>query len=196
MAKNYLGTIARSWSLRTDAERSAWATWATNNPVTDKLGQKQVLSGNAAYMKLNGRLLLCDLAAIVLPPIAYAPPALTTATITADIGSVPFTVAFTATPLAAGNRLWVRAAVTQDASQGYVKNKLKFMGVSGAAQISPSNDPLLPAVYNRNWDDALAFRFGSLIVGQLVTMYISVFSGTTGLLSTPLVATATVVNTP
>lgn len=194
-AKNALGTISRAWSLLTDDERVAWATWAANNPVTDKLGQKQVLSANAAYMRINGRLMAAECTELDLPPVSYAPPALETATLVADVGAGGVSLAFTGTPLAAGHRIWLRAAVSDGSSQGYVKNKLRFLGVSAAALASPMLSITLPTMGAGTLMAALEARFGTLAGGQLVTVYASVFDDGTGLLSTPIVAGALVTST-
>lgn len=194
-AKGRLGTISRAWSARTDAERAAWYTWASNNPVTDKMGQKQALAGNAAYMMINGRLFAAGAPLLTVPPVGYAPPGLAELTLVADIGAGAVSVAFTGTPLAAGCRIWVQAAVTDGGSQSYVKNKLRFIGVSEDALASPLLEIVSPEDYAGALADVLQARFGTMAVGQLLTLYLSVIDGDTGLVSTPLTVSGLVTST-
>ena len=186
-AKSRLGDLSRAWSALSVAKRAAWSNWAANNPVTDKLGAKQVVAGNAAYVMLNGRLVAAGLSAIDVPPVGFAPPALDTVALTADIGAGDFEVVFTATPLGTNDRIWVQAAVTGGDSQVYVKNKLRLIGVSAAALASPLDELTLPGVTLDTLAARLAARFGTLAIGQLITLYLSVLDGTTGLLSTPMI---------
>lgn len=194
-AKGRLGTISRVWGTLTDSERAAWYTWSANNPVTDKMGQKQVLAGNAAYMMLNGRLSSAGQATINLPPVDYAPPGLAGVSLTADIGASGISVVFVDTPLEAGHRIWVQAALTDGGSQAYVKNKLRFLGVSAAALASPLMSIAAPADYSGTLADMLQERFGTMAVGQLLTLYLSVLDQATGLLSTPAVVSELVIST-
>jgi hypothetical protein len=195
-AKSRLGAMSRLWSERTDAERNAWNNWAANNPVTDKMGQKQVLAGNAAYMMLNGRLAAAGQTLLLTPPIGFSPPALEVVTITPDIGSVPMAVQFTATPLAANHRIWCRGAVTAGESQAYVVNKLRFLGVSAAALATDFVAIAKPDLSAGILATVLANRFGTLAAGLSLTLYLSVFDDTTGLISTPQIVQALLVNTP
>lgn len=195
-AKSRMGAVSRQWSAQTDATRAAWATWAANNPVMDKLGQRQVLAGNAAYTMLNDRLMAAGLTGIVTPPVAYAPPALTVVTMTPDIGTTPMAVQFEATPLAANHRLWVRAAVTDGDTQMYVVNKLRFIGVSAAALGTDLLAIVKPDLYAMALKAAVTKRFGTLTVGQFLSFYISVFDDATGLISTPMIVQGKLVSTP
>jgi hypothetical protein len=195
-AKSILGAVSRAWGALTDDERNAWATWAANNPVTDRMGAKQVLAGNAAYMMLNGRLLAAGLTAVDLPPIGYAPPGLDIVTITPDIGSVPMAVQHVPATLDTNDRIWVQAAVTEGESQMYVKSKLRFLGVSSAALAADLVAIAKPDLKAAILATALANKFGTLAAGQFLTLYLSVFDGVTGLLSTPRIVQALLVDTP
>lgn len=195
-AKSRLGAISRQWSGLSTPVRNAWSTWAANNPVTDKMGQKQVLAGNAAYMMLNGRLAAAGLLEITTPPVAYAPQALTVVTMTPDIGSVPMAVQFTGTPLLANQRIWCNAAITDGDTQLYVMNKLRFIGVSAAALATDFVAIEKPDLYAHILREALTARFGTLAVGQWLTFYLRVFDDATGLYSNPMVTSGKLISTP
>lgn len=180
-AKGRLATVSRAWSALSDAQRAAWVAWAQNNPVIDVLGHSQILSGHAAYVMLNARLNLSGDAAISLPPIGRAPDALATLAVAAAAGAGTVGLTYTATPLGAGQKLWVSGCVVSSAGITYVKNLLREFTISAAAQASP----LAAGV-------AFVARFGTMTAGQKVTIYASVFDSATGLISAPLRADATV----
>src|SRR3990172_7670510 len=68
-AKNLFSTASAAWRALTSPQRLAWETWGQTNPVTDSLGQKQVLTGQQAYVQINGRLLTDGAAQVSVPPI-------------------------------------------------------------------------------------------------------------------------------
>lgn len=168
-----LGNLSTAWGGLTAGQRLAWQEWANQNPIVDALGQSQILAGNAAYIQLNARLLRAGLTTSATPPIVVSPDALTTLTMTGDIGLGAFELVFTPTPLV-DDRLWLTAAVTNSAAITYVRNRLRFVGTSATSQASPFDPQSL-----------IEARFGTLIVGVTVHVYASVFDTTTGLLSTP-----------
>lgn len=180
----WLSQLSMAWKSIAEATRLQWTNWASQNPITDTLGMQQILDGHQAYVQLNSRILKAGATIITAPPIGAAPAALTTMTCTYDIGAGTFGVAYTATPLAAGHRLWVMSAVTDSAAINYVANRRKLTSVTAAAQASPFDDQA-----------NIEARFGTLIVGQIVHRAVFVFNGLTGLLSAPLIASGTVVTT-
>lgn len=184
-AKARLSTISQGFQSLTSAQKSAWSTWAETNPVVDVFGEKQVLSGAAAYIGINTRLNLLSVAPISVPPLVTAPIALKTLSLTGDIGAGNFGAVFTTSPLAASTVLWIKACVLDSPGISYVQNLLKLVDFSGAAQASPYD-----------FQTALESRFGTLQVGQVVVAEIAVASTVTGLLSQPLRAQVVVSSTP
>lgn len=183
-AKARLGNVSAQWQALTDAQRLQWVSWAQDHPVLNRLGQAVVLTGHAAYVQLNARISQAGDTIISVPPIAAAPASLATITLTADIGAGTITIAFTATPLAAGVRLWVRGAVVSSAGINYTRNLEKVFTITAAAQASPYD-----------YQSDIEARFGTLQVGQKVIVFASPFDGATGLLGSPLRAEAVVVST-
>lgn len=99
--RNLLALKAAAWRSLSDGERDAWATWAGDNPILDRVGNSIVLSGAQAYNKINiNRTNAADAAAQTTPP--------STAEFTADIVdtsdnlSIEIAAAFFRIPLAAG----------------------------------------------------------------------------------------------
>ena len=179
-----LSAQSQGWSARTDAERAAWANYATQNPVVNALGHSILMSGHQAYVQINARLDLLDQATLNVPPIASAPLALDSFVQAGDIGLGNVDATFTATPLAAGVVLWIEAAVVNSAGITFVKNLFRFVGSSPAAQASPfDNQTLIEA------------KFGTLIVGQRLFVKLSTFDVATGLKSVALEDSVTITTT-
>ncbi len=170
-----LASQSQSWADLTDAQRAAWENWASQNPVIDVLGASILLSGHQAFVQLNSRLDLDDQTVLLVPPIINAPLALDTVLQDGDIGVGDVDLAFTATPLDANIKLWMQAAVINSPGITYIRNRLRFIGTSAAAEVSPfDNKTLIQTV------------FGALIVDQTLHVRVSTFDTTTGLLSVGL----------
>ena len=183
-AKSRLAAISQAWAALTDAQRLSWTNWAAANPFTDTLGDSQTLDGHQAYVQINGRLAAAGLAQITAPPLAGAPPALTALSATFDIGAGTTVLTTAVTPLAANHRLWIQCAKTSRTSINYIVNLLKFAGVSAAAQAT-----------GFDYQAIVEARIGALSAGQKLFLYVSVFDGTTGLLSPPMRVEGTIVTT-
>jgi len=176
-----LSACSSAWKALDDASKVAWAAWAQTNPINDRLGMQQVLAPNVAYIGLNSRIIQAGGAAIDVPPVTDAPQPLLTLSLDADIGAGDVQVTYTVATLGATEKLWVQAAVTESPAITYVQNRLKLVVIGAAATASP-----LVIL------DEIEVRFGSLQVGQLVTVQCSVLDGASGLLSVPLRASAVV----
>jgi len=183
-AKSRLSTVSAAWSVLTDAQRTAWQTWAANNPMTDRLGDRQVLTGHAAYVQINGRLTAAGQTNLAVPPIGDGPVGITSASLVADIGPGGFVLTFAATPLGATEALELRACVVPDDSIVYVKNYMRQVVYSAAAQAT-------------GWDfeTELTARFGTLQVDQWVHCLLSVLDFSTGLRSQPFSCKVAVIDT-
>lgn len=173
-AKARLAECSMAWAGLTDAQRQAWRSWAQANPVTDSLGEKQELTGHAAYVSLNARLLNAGVTKISTPPVSAAPAALTTFTATFDIGSGTTVLTTAPTPLGANNSLWLVGCQVSNPGINYVTNMNRLIVVS-AANLATGYD----------WQAAFESRIGALVVGQKVVLFGSILDRTTGLLSAP-----------
>lgn len=183
-AKSRLAAISQAWAALTDGQRASWTNWAAANPFTDVLGDSQTLDGHQAYVKINGRLAAAGLTQITVPPLGAAPPSLTALSATFDIGAGTTVLTTAVTPLAANHRLWIQCAKTSRTSINYIVNLLKFAGVTAAAQAT-----------GYDYQTIVEARIGALAAGQKLFLYVSVFDGTTGLLSPPLRVEGTIVST-
>ena len=182
--RSILAACSSAWKALTTAQKVAWQAWAQTNPIIDRLGAQQVLAGNAAYIALSHRIMQTGGAAATDPPVTDVPPPLLTLVGEFDIGPGDFDLTFTGTPLAAGHRLYVQAAVTESPAVNYTKNLLKLIVISAAAEAGPLDI-----------QTELTARFGTLQVGQTVHAQCSVLDGVSGLLSTPIRTSGLIVDT-
>lgn len=180
-AKNRLAVHSAAWASLSDPDQMAWKLWATQNPVTNRLGDQITLSGHGAYVQLNITIALAGGTPIDIPPVVAPPTALLTLATVVDI-STGLDISYTATPLAATEVLFVEAAISDNPGVSYVDNLFKLIGVSPAAQASPILTETM-----------LELRFGTVQPGQRVFYRCSVVSDATGLRSQPLSVSGTLV---
>ena len=179
--RNNLTACARAWGALAAEKQAAWNTWAQSHPITDRLGQKQVLFGAGAYTQLNSRILRATDTAITVPPTAAAPLPLLTLSAVATFAAQDCVLTFTPATLGATERLWVQAAVQVSPGANYFKNLLKLVLVD-----------ILESVTAKDVGPEIIDRFGSLAIGQRIVLLISRYESTSGLLSGPTLATCTV----
>jgi len=183
-AKARLAAVSQSWGALTAGQRLAWKLYGMENPSVNRLGHTITLTGHQIHNGINARLLLAGNAVITAPTLLATPPPLLTFSITGDIGAGTTECAFTATPVAALDQVWLTGTVQNSSSIVNVENQSRFIAASAVNQATAWDyQALIEAV------------FGSLVVGQHVTLFASVFGSTSGLLSAPLRAAVDVTTT-
>lgn len=170
VVRAWLGDLAQSWRDLTDAQRAGWSTLGLSYSRTDALGQTYNLDGQQAYISVNMTNLDAGAAVVSDAPGMIAPTGLLTVTITSTGGTLA--AAYTATPLAAGTKLFTYASPQRSAGRQY-ESDLRLIAVSAAAAASPAN---ILAAYTA--------RFGAPVVGQRIHFSFQVYEG--GFLSAPL----------
>jgi hypothetical protein len=173
--------ISGLWKGLTDAQRLSFSAWAQNNPVTDVLGQSQILTGHQAHQWLNINAWRMKSAVIASPPITKAPAPLTTLSIVATAGPGSVTMTFAPSPFADPIFMQCWAAVTNSPGINFVKNALRLIWWKNAADASPAD--IGPAI---------EARLGTLSAGMKVHLSVAIGSATTGLISAPLFVSAEV----
>jgi hypothetical protein len=165
-----LGTNAAGWRSLTALQRAGWTSLGGQISRNDSLGQAYTMTGFMAYCSVNNNNLAAGNAIVSDAPALVTPPDLLTATIT--LTNAALSVAYTATPLAAGNRLFTYVSPQRSAGRAFEAD-LRLLAVSAAAAASPAN---LFAAYSA--------RFGTPITGNRLFFSFAVYAG--GFLSAPL----------
>lgn len=158
-----LTTNAAAWRALTDAQRAGWLSLGLMIIRTDSLGQSYDLNGFLAYTSVNNNLLDAGDAAVSDAPAIVTPADLLTATIT--LTAAAFSVAYTATPLAAGNRLFIFAS-PQRSSGVKFNGDYRLIAVTAAAAASPHN---LLVAYTA--------KFGVPVVGNRIFLKLETYEG-------------------
>lgn len=131
-----MSTNAAAWRDLTDAQRAGWLSLGLQITRTDSLGQTYDLNGFGAYCSVNNNNLDAGNAAVSDAPAIATPADLSTATVTLTAGA--FSIAYTATPLAAGNRLFIFCSPQQSAGRKFNAD-YRLIAVTAAAAASPAN---------------------------------------------------------
>lgn len=182
-AKNRLGLASTRWQTLTEAERAAWTNWATNRPVTDRLGESITLSGQQAFITINARLEQAGDTLLDEPPTVGSPDGLLDLSVTAEDHTATAAAEVTFSPaLEANHRLWVWSALVASQGVNYVQNLLRLSHITTAEATSPVD--ILSDVEARH---------GPLAAGQVLHVQCQVFDTNTGLVSGVRRARVTVV---
>lgn len=131
-----MSTNAAAWRALTDAQRAGWLSLGAQISRNDALGQAYDLNGFMAYCSVNNNNLNAGNAIVSDAPALVTPPQLLTATIT--LTAAAFSIAYTTTPLGAGQRLFSYASLQRSAGRKFEGN-YKLIAVSAAAAASPAN---------------------------------------------------------
>lgn len=131
-----MSTNAAAWRELSDAQRAGWLSLGLMIQRTDSLGQTYDLNGFGAYCSVNNNNLDAGNSAVSDAPALTTPPNLLTSTIT--LTAAAFSIAYTATPLAAGVRLFIFASPQRSAGRKF-EGDYRLIAVTAAAAASPSN---------------------------------------------------------
>jgi hypothetical protein len=151
-----LTTNAAAWRGITDAQRAGWLSLGLSISRTDSLGQTYTLNGFAAYCSVNNNLLDGGDAAVSDAPAIVTPPDLATVTVT--LTNAAFSVAYTATPLGAGVKLFCWVSPQRSAGVAF-NGDYRLLTVTAAAAASPT---VLLALYTA--------KFGVPVTGKRIFM--------------------------
>jgi hypothetical protein len=156
-------TNSAAWRAITAAQRAGWLSLGAAISRTDSLGQSYTLNGFAAYCSINNNKLDAGDAAVSDAPVIVTPADIATATIT--LTAIAFSVAYTATPLAAGVKLFIWVSPQRSAGVSF-NGDYRLLTVTAAAAASPSN---ILAAYTA--------KFGVPVVGNRIFISLETYSG-------------------
>lgn len=171
-----LATLAASWRDLSSTQRDGWAALGLQMTRTDSLGQNYNLTGLQAFMSVNANNAAAGNAEVSDAPSLSTPDSILT--VTPTVAAASFSVAYTPTPLGAGERLFLFAGPQRSSGRSY-EGDYRLIMVSAAAAASP-----LDAL------SAYQGRFGSPVVGNRI--FVAVQRYVLGFLSSSLVASAVV----
>lgn len=175
-ARARLAENSAAWRALTDAQRTGWASLGAQMTRTDSLGQTYTLTGFQAYLSVNGNNLAAGNAVVSDAPALATPEPLTTVTLTCSEDAM--TVAYTVTPLGAGERVFVYASPQRSQGRSF-EGDLRLVHVSAAAAVSPAD---VEAKYQA--------RFGVQVEDNRIFFAVCRYAG--GFLSAPVTASAVV----
>jgi hypothetical protein len=180
-AQTNASTASKAWTYGlTDAQRTAWASFASITPVINRLGQTTFLSGQQMYVKLNSRLQRIGSSLLTLPPSSTA---------IGTPGSVTFAVVSHSGPLTIG--LTVGSPQSGDHAIFWMSPPMPPGRTSISSQLR-----LLPGTYtvnaSVNVDSAYLSVFGARpsAGGQRMFVRGQVLNNSTGLTSAMVQGTA------
>lgn len=175
-ARARLQLNSAGWRLLTSAQRQGWNDLGAQMTRQDPLGQTVTLTGFMAYMSVNNNNLAAGNAVVADAPLFALP--YPVATVTVTLAAATFSVAWTATPLAAGQRIFVWASPQRSAGRTF-ENDFRLIFVGAAASASPAN---ILSNYTA--------RFGVPVTGARIFNSVQVYSG--GFLSSPILTSSVV----
>lgn len=171
-----LSANAAAWRTLTDNQRAGWESLGAQMVRTDSLGQSYTLNGFGAYCSVNNNLVQGGASQIDDAPALVTPDALLTATLTATAAAL--SLAYTATPLPAGAKLFVYASPQRSAGRTF-EGDFRYIFSSAAAAASPAN---ILAAYSA--------KFGAPVEGNKI--FVSGVVYLDGFLSGSILASAVV----
>lgn len=158
-----MATNAAAWRGLTANQRAGWADLGLSMLRTDGLGNQYDLNGFLAYCSVNNNKLDAGDAVVSDAPAIVTPPDLLTVTLT--LTAAAFSVAYTATPLGAGVRLFLFASPQRSAGRTF-EGDYRLIAVTAAAAASPHN---LLAAYSA--------KFGVPVVGNRIFLSLATYQG-------------------
>lgn len=158
-----LSANSAAWRALTDAQRAGWEGLGSQMSRTDALGQTYTLNGFEAYCSVNNNLAAAGDAVVSAAPALVTPDVIATLVVT--LTAAAFSLAYTPTPLATGERVFVYASPQRNAGRAF-EGDLRLIHVSAAAAASPAN------IFT-----AYQTRFGTPVVGNKVFLAVHNFLG-------------------
>jgi hypothetical protein len=165
-----LAASAATWRTLTAAQRAGWNDLANAFSRTNSLGETYNMTGFQCYCSCNNNQAAAGNALLTDAPALVTPGTLATAVVT--LTAAAFSVAYTVTPLGAGQRLFSYTSLQRSPGRAF-EGDFRLLAVSAAAAASPA---VLTAAYTA--------RFGVPIVGNRIFMAFRLYNG--GFLGGPL----------
>ena len=172
-AKGRLSQLSTAWSTKPIGARLQWAGWAQGHPIVDTLGEKRILTGHQAYIQVNVREMIAGTTILDSPPSGGPPLTIPSLALYTDIGAGDFQLNW-AGVLDTAEHVWLTACYSESIAINYIKNLVKFVAVSPAAQTT-------------GWDiqGACTTRLGAPQIGHILHVRVYRWDHVTGQMSQP-----------
>lgn len=180
-ARSLLTSLAQNFRSLTQAQITAWNEAVTQWQTTDVFSDLVSPTGLALYVRLNANISNAGGTLITTPPAPTGAAALSTLSISADVSSSAFDIAFTPATVPANHTMYIESTAMLSPGINNANSRFRFIGTAAAATASPF--------------DAYAFqtaKFGSLVAGQKVLIRCKFINKNTGEVSLALKASAIV----
>lgn len=166
LAKAYSGTL-------TADERTAWTSFGQSTNAKSIFGNALILSGIAAFQKLNILIITAGGTMITSPPIGQTVVSITSASLLANHTGPLLTLTFTPTPIITPSGTYIWATPALPAGISNYNSRLRFIGFTDAAAS--------PLELHAAW----IARFGAFpsAAGQLIGVKAQVLDLNTGAIS-------------
>jgi len=132
--RTQVGQLARYYTFTlTDAQRSAWRTFASSSPVINRLGNTAFLSGQQIFAKVSAQILASGGAIIATPPastIVGTPTGITIAAVHGGGGSVTITNFVAAA--GANDRVIMYVSPPMNPGRAFISSALRRISSVGA----------------------------------------------------------------
>jgi hypothetical protein len=175
-----MAEISKRWgAVLTADQRAGWKVLADGFPFSDVLGETRKLSGQQMHNKLNAISTAAGDGYVATAPVDQAVGGILTAELTTAVGGTnTFVLDFT-DDCSADEKLYFFAAVNVSPGKTYIKNLMRFAGVSALAAVTGATITL-PA------------RFGTLVTGTVLHVRVSKYNQVTKAVSPGVVLSITV----
>lgn len=146
VVRSALASLSAIWQTLTGAQRIAWADYAANVPVLNKLGETVNLTGFNMYLRSNIPRLQAGLARVDDGPTVFSLPELTdpVPTVTVAAGFQSISLAFTNTDPWAnenGGAMLIYAAAQVAPSINFFKGPFTFQDTIDGDGVTPPTSP-------------------------------------------------------
>jgi hypothetical protein len=176
LVRTRITNLSKYWSATlTGAQIAAWNAFAKNNPVKDVFGRTITLSGIQTFCRLNANILNVGGTQIDDPPASLTIQGITSIAPAAAAGAATFSVVYAPSPLDTNVCLNVFATQQLPIGRSFTKSYKRWIFASAAAAVTPANI-----------HSAYLAKFGALVEGSAIGVFVNVVDKTTGAATTPL----------
>lgn len=166
-SRSLLTSLSQGWRGLTESQRDSWNNAVTDFQSTDIFGDLRKPTGKNLYTRLNVNLINCAQSPISVPPLPSEVAGVLTGTVTVNITTPAYTVAFTGGGAAVRIQIWATPGLSPGVS--FVKSEYRFLESVAGNTVSPIDI-----------ETAYLARFGTPAAGTKVFVKLVPVNATTG----------------